>query len=189
MRVEGHIHIGEANQWASEACKPLKRRDRLWGLVGIILVVAAALVAMSTASVAADALGEEWVYPAVFFPMIALLLLPLGRWVQARSVAQIRRGLVIRGVPDPLPSMFSVEKEGLTTRLGGVETRASWAAVSEIFPVGPYWVLLVQGSATFVPKRHFTNDGQEMAFVKAVLNHLTPEARGRSDAAVVFART
>ena len=188
MRVEGHIHIGEANRWASEACKPLRSRDRLWGLVGIVLAVAAVLVAMSAASAAADALGEGWVYPAVLFPVIALLVLPLVRWLQARSVARFRRGLVVRGVPDPLPWMISLETEGLMTRLGGVETRAAWSAISEIFPVGPYWVLLVQGSATFVPKRHFADDRQELAFVRAVLDQLTPEARHRSDAAEMFAR-
>ena len=158
------------------------------GLIGIVLAVAAVLVSMSAASVAADRLGEEWVYPAVLLPVIALLVLPLVRWLQARSVARFRWGLVARGVLDPLPWMISLGNEGLMTRLGGVETRASWAAISEISPVGPYWVLLVQGSATFVPKRHFADDGQEMAFVRAVLDHLTPEARHRSDAAVAFAR-
>jgi hypothetical protein len=59
--------------------------------------------------------------------------------------------------------------------------------ISEIFPVGPYWVLLVQGSAHFVPRRNFADPAHERTFVATVLERLTPEARGRSARAARFA--
>ena len=161
MRVDGHIHIGEANRWASPASERLSGNGSLNTLIGAGLGLAAVLAGMSAASVASDMSGEGWLYIPVLLATTGPLLIALVRWLQTRFVRRFRRKLISRGVSDPLPWMTSVEIEGLRTRLGGVETRASWAAISEIFSVGPYWVLLVQGAATFVPKRHFTGAFQQ----------------------------
>ena len=102
-------------------------------------------------------------------------------------VGRFRRKLVERNVANPLPLRITADADGLTTLTGVVETRAPWSAVSEIFPIGPYWVLLIQGSPTFVPKRHFAADADERGFVGAVVEQLTAEARRRSEDAVRFA--
>ena len=94
--------------------------------------------------------------------------------------------LAERGISGPLVWRFETDEVGFIREIGGIENRVKWAVVSEIFPVGPYWVVLAQGAPIFVPKRHLAGD-QERIFVAEVLNRLTPEGRGRSAAAVKFA--
>ena len=188
MQVDGHIHIGEASRWAGRACSRLTGNTILRLATGIFAGVAAVVPGMVAAWYVTDVLGASgWLYlPVMLLVMWPCLMLAL-RLVRGQLVGRYRRRLVERGVVDPLPLRITAGTDGLTTLTGVVETRTPWSAVTEIFPVGPYWVLLIQGSPIFVPKRHFSAPAEERGFVGTVVERLSAEARGRSGAAVKFA--
>lgn len=188
MRIDGTIHIGEGARWASRACSRLNGNGvlRLTAclLVGMLPVAVGFLLAWVVTDLAG---GPEWLYLPVMLGTAFPLIFVVASLVRRRTVARYRRNLIHRGVSNPLPSSFTVTEDALVTSLGIVETRAPWSAVSEIFPVGPYWVLLIQGTANFLPKRNFGDAVQERAFIAEVLGRLSPDARGRSADAVRFA--
>ena len=188
MQVDGHIHIGEAARWASRACSRLSGSSFLRLASGIGLGVAAAVPGMTAAWYVTDVLGAPgWLYLPVLLLVLWPTMLLVIHLLRRLIVGRFRRKLVERNVANPLPLRITADADGLTTLTGVVETRAPWSAVSEIFPIGPYWVLLIQGSPTFVPKRHFAADADERGFVGAVVEQLTAEARRRSEDAVRFA--
>lgn len=188
MQVDGHIHIGEATRWAGRACSRLTGNSVLRLATGIGLGVAAVVPGLTAAWFATDVLGAPgWLYLPILLLVLWPVLLLAQRFVRDLFVRRYRRRLIERGVTNPLPLRITANADGLTTLTGVVETRAPWSAVSEIFPVGPYWVLLIQGSPTFVPKRLFAGGDEERGFVGAVVEQLTAEARGRSGDAVRFA--
>ena len=188
MQVDGHIHIGEASRWAGRACSRLTGNMVLRLATGIGTGVAAVIPGLTAAWFVTDGLGAPgWLYlPVMLLVMFPLLLLAL-HLLRGSLVGRYRRRLVERGVTNPLPLRVIVDADGLTTLTGVVQTRAPWSAITEIFPVGPYWVLLIQGSPSFVARRHFADTAEERGFVGAVVERLTADARRRSAAAARFA--
>ncbi|MDP1912727.1 hypothetical protein [Brevundimonas sp.] len=186
MQVSGTIYIGEAAGWAQRACSRLNGYP--WSML-IALVVA--LAGMGLAGVLAvfagvflDVLQDWW---GLTFAGLALLVIwPSMSFLRRWQIGRFRRALLQRDVQNPLPVRFEVGADGWTYVLGVVESRGPWSVISEFFPVGPYWVLLSQGSALFLAKRYFSDVAAERLFVQAVLGRLSPEAGARSDAAASF---
>jgi hypothetical protein len=188
MRVEGDIHIGEANRWASRACARLNGNSWLNLLLGLALGAAAGGAGILAAgATVGSAAAPAWLYLPIFFAVAAPAWILAIRLLRSMMVARFRRNLLARGVRNPLPWVVQVEDDYLTIRIGVVETRTPWSAVSEVFPVGPYWVFLVQGTATFVPKRTFGSFAQERAFLAEIVKRLDPVSRRRSPEAERFA--
>lgn len=189
MQFDGHIHIGEGARWAQRACARLNGNPAINLLAGCLLGGGAGWLGAVAASFAVEDLGVPgWAYLPVFLLIAGPLWVVTIRLLRTWMVARYRRKLIDRGVENPLSWSLSVTPDALHTRLGDVETRAPWATVTEIFPVGPYWVLLIQGSASFVPKRNLGDATQEQAFVAEVLERLSPAAQARSTDAARFAR-
>ena len=187
MRFDGQIAVGEGSRWAARACARLNDRPLIYigGIAGSLL---AAWVGLFSASWAVDHFGVPgWLYLPIFLGVMWPAVMLLMRGLSRLAVLRYRRKLSDRGLPDPLLWRFESDEDGFVQSVGNVENRVKWSAVSEVFPVGPYWILLVQGSAIFIPKRHIGGVDAERAFVGEVLRHLTPEGRSRSAAAVRLA--
>ena len=98
-----------------------------------------------------------------------------------------RRRLAQRGGAMYLPMRIEVAREHLVYELGGVTVFSKWAAVAELFEVPGYWVLLVQGSAQFIPRRFFADMDAERRFISELIGQMPDIARDRSTAARKFA--
>lgn len=156
-------------------------------LVGALIALGVGALAASIAVYGFDV--PSWLFGLIMIGVMWALSFGFLRIVNRFAMGQYRRKLAERGISGPLVWRFETDEVGFLREIGGIENRVKWAVVSEIFPVGPYWVVLAQGSPIFVPKRHLAGGDQERVFVAEVLNRLTPEGRGRSAAAVKFAET
>ena len=182
MKISGDIVIGEGTPWAGKACRRLQSRISPWLLLGVAIATIFAFGMLT--SLAAD---NGWI-PSIFLPVLIIsfsvcVLFAYVRVQRTVSVRAFTKALTVRGVTNPLPSSFSIEDDALTYDIGQVSTRVSWRVVSEIFRAGPYWIVLAQGAAHFLPVRYFETPAQEAAFLAAMLARMSPEARARSDEA------
>ncbi|MDQ8029258.1 MAG: hypothetical protein REJ23_11070 [Brevundimonas sp.] len=186
MRIDGHIHIGEGARWAGKACGRLNGYP--WTtLAGVFLGAVAVIPALIISSIATHLLGAPgW----TSLPILLAVLLPATilaiRIVRNGMVAYFRKQLTRRGVSNPLPWRLEIVGETVIWLTGDLESRAPARAVSEVFPVGPYWVLLIQGTPVFVARRNFAGKDAQRAFLTELLAVMTPDARDRSKAAVRF---
>jgi len=80
------------------------------------------------------------------------------------------------------PVLISID-DRLHIESAHVRSDVDWALVLELFPSADSWVLLVGPRPYPVPKRFFADEQAELAFVRAVLAHLTDAARERSSEA------
>ena len=187
MRSSGTLHIGEAS---SKAAKAMSRfTGHPWPL---IWSNAAALVFVFAVIFGFSALSEAYALPSWGWLIALMTMLVGGVWVtmavcRRLAVRAFKAALAARNVSDPLPVVIEIADGHLLNQTGEVETRTAWRAVSEILRIEPYWVILAQGGAHYVPRRYFGDIESEKAFVSAILARLTDEARARSDAARAFA--
>jgi len=103
------------------------------------------------------------------------------------TIARFRSRMVEKGHPPLLPLEVETTPEALLYRIGDIRQTAPWSAVSELFESRGYWIFLVQSSPFFAPKRFFENPAAEKAFLRAALERMSEDARGRSQQAVAFA--
>jgi hypothetical protein len=81
-----------------------------------------------------------------------------------------------------------VTPEALVYDLGDIHQTAKWKAVTEVFRIRDYWIVIAQATPFFAPRRFFASEAAERGFIAQVLAHMTPEARDRSAGAADFAR-
>lgn len=187
MRIDGHIHIGEAARWGGKACGRLNGYPwSSWagGAIGAIAVVPAFVVSTLATGVFG---APKWLYLPILLALLVPGFLLAIRFVRGWMVGHFRKQLTRRGVSNPLPWRFEISGDTVIWLTGDLESRAPATAISEVFPVGPYWVLLVQGTPVFVARRNFADDAAQRAFLAALLAVMTPDARDRSKAAVQLA--
>lgn len=186
MQIEGGIAVGEASRHAAKASARLNGHPRPMLIANVVSLVVMAVV-MTTFYVVKALLGlPGWLFLPVLISSAVLGLITGQRSCRAWAVGFARKALATRGLVDPVPNRFSLSDEGLISVTGRVETRAPWAAVSEVFPVGPYWVALVDAWPLYMPKRFFGSPTDEKAFIGRMLEHMSPEAKARSADAVRF---
>ena len=187
MRIDGQIELGEGSRWVVKACARLNARPWVLGMALAGGLIAAGLGGLAAYIAVEGFDAPGWLFAPVMVGVVWTVGLGLVRILNRFAMGQYRRRLAARGVTGPLVWRFETDEVGFRREIGGIETRVKWAVVSEIYPVGPYWVVLAQGAPIFVPKRHLAGGDQERVFIAEVLSHLTPEGRGRSAAAVKFA--
>jgi hypothetical protein len=180
MKIEGHIHIGEASAWAPKACKPMTGHP--WPMVVSNLVGGAVTIG---AMMIQGGLQEAGLVPAWGWLVAILVGIVAGVWVtiivcRRMAVGHFRKALAARDVPNPLATAYEVADGWLTMRSHVVETRAPLTAVSDVMKLGPYWALLIQGGPHFIPARYFKNPAEERAFLSLLSDGLPEETRARS---------
>jgi hypothetical protein len=188
MNVEGTIRIGEAARWAGKAAARLNGYP--WTVIIANLVSAVvAFVGILLISIL-QALFHLPVW--VWFPLGAVGLYASWRVAmmacRAWGIQFARRAFRARGLVDPVPTAYRLEGDAFVSLSGLVESRAPWAAVSDLFVTGPYWVVLAQAYPIYLPRRFFADADAERSFIGAMLDHMSPEAVLRSPEAVALAR-
>jgi hypothetical protein len=165
MRIDGHVHIGEGARWAGKACGRLNGYP--WTtLASMFMGVVAFVPAIIISTIATRLFGAPgWAYPliliVVMFPAGLLAIRVTRGWM----VSYFRKQLTRRGVSNPLSWRFEIAGETVIWLTGDLESRAPAKAISEVFPVGPYWVLLIQGTPVFVARRNFADEASQRAFL------------------------
>ncbi len=183
MQITGTIRIGEANA----ACRKIGARQRgsvLWILVPSIVLGFGVFFF-------AD-LVQTWVNFDIGLPywiVILCVVYPAFIFVVRKfSIWRFRKRLTGKGTPLDMPVHMTVSPDSLSYELADVQQRAKWSAVSELFLAKGYWIFLVQSSPWFAPKRLFSDEGAERAFLRDALSNMTDAARARSPDAVTFAQ-
>jgi hypothetical protein len=180
MQASGEIRLGETGA----ASRMLGRKLAGNGLVPLVIALAA-LIGISVLS--------QTVIP-VFFPdsglwvELAIILIAVGgfwgflRW-QRHSLI---RGWQARGVPLQSPVTFRLAPDALEVEQATWIARYRWPGISELTQTKAHWVYIGPGLAYCLPKRFFANPAEERAFIRSSLEHMTTDARARSDAANAF---
>ena len=179
MKIEGDVQIGEAARWAPRACGPLTGYP--WNLLGVLAMIPLIIFVVVGVPTLATELGAPgWLYLPLVVAIGWPVLFVFAKWNRTWQVGRFKRALVQRGVSNPLPVTFEIQNDALVLHQGMVEWRAPWAAITEIHPVGPYWVFLAQGTPLYLPKRYFGDQSSELTFLAECLSRMSPAAVGRS---------
>jgi hypothetical protein len=177
--IAGILRVGEANA----TVEAIARRQR-----GSQWYYWAALVLLDTAGAFAGA--KAWperpdlgIVAGVLIATVIYVQLA-RRW----TVARVRSRFAKQGLGTELDLSMQILSDVFCYRVGDVDQRASWRAVTELFHSRHYWIFLVQGSAWFLPQRFFAEKEAERAFIGEALLRMTDEARARSPEATAFSR-
>jgi hypothetical protein len=182
VRVQGETHIGEAAAYSGRAtARLMNARLPLFLTIAIVGAVIGATVGLS------EAFAEPISTIVVLAVAIPLIGLALRIW-RGFVVQNFRRNLMRRGMPNPVLTEYEVTPEAFICRSEGMEYRANWNVVTDLFKLGPYWVALAQAIPLVLPSRFFADGAAERAFVAAMLEHMEPSARDRSAQALEFTR-
>jgi len=91
------------------------------------------------------------------------------------------------GIPTEIEATFEILPEGLRLSTERITILPRWSAIDTIEWAGTGWVLSADQLTFLIPRASFADRETERAFVTALLERLTPEARGRSPKATAFA--
>ncbi len=186
MKIEGEMRIGEAARWAMKACAPLTGYPRnLIAIFAAIPVIVLLVVGIPT-WIVTEWDAPQWVYWLSLVLIGWPVIVGFSRLSRHWQVGRMTRALGQRGVPNPIAVGYEAGDNALTVRQGAVEWNAPWSIITDLNPVGPYWVFLAQGTPLYLPKRCFASPAEEAAFLRDCLNRVSPEARSRSRKAVAF---
>lgn len=187
MHIEGEIAIGEASRYAAKATSRINGHPKPMILANVI-TLAIMLPLMLVFSGLQSAFGwPGWLFfPAIVVSGVIATMVGL-RLCRIYAIRLARRELAKRGLRNPVPNQFEVTSEGFRSRTGSVETHAPWTSVSDLFPVGPYWVVITDAWPFYLPRRFFSSVEKEKLFLGSMLENMSEEARARSAAAARFA--
>ncbi len=187
MRLNGDIHIGEANPWAGQSTRRITGAPwpALLGNLAAALVMVAAVFLYGALNAVGYAPDAGWL-PLLIVAGIAATIIGtrLCRFLMLRN---FKKRLAERETPNPLPVDIEINTDTLRIAIGGIDHRIKWNAVSEVLEIGPYWVVLAEATPFFIPKRFFGDEQQERTFVTALMQRMSSPARARSTEANEFA--
>jgi hypothetical protein len=187
MHIEGEIAIGEAAGYAAKATSRINGHPK-----PMILSVVLTVVIMLSLSLVFTGLQNAFGWPGWLFLPAIIIAAMLAAMVSSRlgrdfAIRIARRELAGRGLRNPVVNRFEVMPDGFRSLTGSVESRAPWSAVSDLFPIGPYWVVIADAWPFYMPRRFFSSVEEEKRFLTAMLANMGEDARARSDAAARFA--
>jgi hypothetical protein len=181
MEVSGDVAMGES----AKACGPLGRRLYGWRRFGVF----AYLVPVWVGSLVLQAV-VDWFIDGSYGVWACMALLIVG------SIAAIRRAPVMlrpvwakRGVPAVSSVTYVADDAGLSINSPLQRTTMTWEGISEIAPGNGSWLVIGPGQAYFLPRRFFSAPGDEVAFLKACFDRLSPPAQERSREVAALARS
>ena len=186
MKIQGDVIVGEAARFAGKAGARLNGHPRPVIIANVVSLLC--LVAIMGVWIVLQTVLK---LPGILF-LPVLIIAVIVSLIVAQKICRIyavrfaRKALAERGLVSPVPTRFEITPDAFVSANGRAETRAPWAAVSDLFPVGDYWFVMVEACSSCIPKRLFASPDEEKAFIAAMLEHMTPDARDRSDAAVRF---
>lgn len=180
MKISGQIFIGEAAPWAVRASKPLTGYP--WPMIlsnllgGVIVLVACGTMGQLEKA----GLVPKWGWPVFILVAVVGGTFACIKAQRSMQVDHFKQALLARDVPNPLDVAIEIKDGWLTTTTNAVETRAPLGAITDVSRIGPYWVLLIQGSPNYIPLRFFGSQDVERAFLSALNGGLSEGAQARS---------
>ena len=136
-------------------------------------------------------LGNIMVFAAmaIVLPLVGGVV---GLWLAHRRLGTVlykayHAALAQRGSPPAADCEWTIAQDGLVTRSARGHGTTRWDAISEVFLADAYWIVLADLSANVIPRRAFTDEAAERAFVGALLARLPQLARERSRVAAELA--
>lgn len=186
--IEGELEAGEAQS----ALAAVAQRQRGSPFIYVVALVFFMTIAAALATAAA------WFFTLTRgqFAAIEPWALIVGGWTgwlaylafsRTLLVRQFRRRSFERNLALRTRQSIQVDDEGLTLRSGSVRRIASWSAVTDVFKVRGYWVILVQMEPWLIPARFFPAITEERVFIAQILDRVGPDTVKRSQGAVRFA--
>ena len=128
--------------------------------------------------------------PTVIPALFALVAVILVGSVQNRAVRRAYlKNFKRLAIPTEIEACFEVLPEGLRLSTDRITIFPKWIAVDTVEWAATGWVLSADQLTFLVPRASFADEEAERAFVAAVFERLTPEARERSPKAATFAAT
>lgn len=180
MEVSGQVSMADAQR----ACAPLGKRLHGWrryaGLIVLIPVVFAGLLAQTI---------FDFFVEGGFGIFAFLISLGVGFFLMLKvGYSMTQKSWSKRGVPLASTVTYRLLDDGILFEAPFAATHVKWLGVTEIAPGRDAWLFITQGAAHFLPRRLFQSKLDESAFLAACLNRMTPEAQGRSvEAAALIA--
>ena len=124
------------------------------------------------------------VIPALFAFLVVLFVGALQNWAVRRAYLKNFTRLAI---PSEIEALFEILPEGLRLSTDRIAIFPKWHAVDTIDRADSGWVLSADHLTFLIPSESFADKDAERAFLSALVDKLTPEARERSSKAVAFA--
>ena len=130
-----------------------------------------------------------WI-PTIVTALFALVASVFAGSIQNRAVRRsYLRSFAALGIPKESDALFEILPEGLRLSTERLTLFPKWPAIDTVERHALGWVLSADQLTYLVPHASFTDENAERAFVAAIVEHLSPEARDRSPDAVAVART
>jgi hypothetical protein len=146
-------------------------------LAGVLLSIALTSVLLAAGAAAAPSSSGELIIGIGAICGWALGLSRAQRAHQRRFLAAIRK----RGGPREIAATFGLEGSVLKIDTPRVAYRVSSDAILDIIEAAHAWLIQVDITTFYLPKRAFGNETQEHAFIEQLLEIMEPDARARSD--------
>jgi len=124
------------------------------------------------------------VIPALFAFIAVLFVGSVQNWAVRRAYLKNFGRL---GIPTEIEATFEILPEGLRLSTERISIFPKWSAVDTIEWAETGWVLSADHLTFLIPRASFADRDSERAFVAALLERLSPEARERSPKALDFA--
>lgn len=125
--------------------------------------------------------------PTVITALLALIAVLIVGSVQNWAVRRAYLGNFVKlGIPTEIEALFEILPEGLRLSTDRLTIFPKWRAVDTVERAESGWVLSADQLTFLVPQASFADRDVERAFLAAVVDRLTPEARARSPEAVAF---
>jgi len=156
-------------------------RRRIMGRWRILVVAVAPLVVAVLIAISIVVVMETPPdYRLAVWPICAVLSLGSGAAIIRFVTRRMQREWLSRGVPAEIANTYSVLPEGLQVESQVATTLIRWPFINEIMLVDGHWLLISVVFALVIPRACFRSEGEEQAFLAALLGHLEPTARARS---------
>ena len=124
------------------------------------------------------------VITALFALVVVVFVGRVQNWAVRRAYLKNFKGLAI---PTEVEATFEILPEGLRLSTDRITIFPRWHAVDTVEWAGSGWVLSADHLTFLLPRASFADREAERAFVAALLDKLTPEAREGSQRASAFA--
>lgn len=126
-------------------------------------------------------LGSELANTAVWLICVIFGLLVGFQFAARRHLAAFLASLRRLGSPPTFLTRLRIDDEGLSADNNRLSIRASWPAIHFLVKTDDHWVAQADSMTIVIPRRAFAEPAAETAFIRAILERISPEARRRSD--------
>jgi len=162
--------------------RPIRRRIMgRWRL--LVFPVAPLLVVLLIAISIALVMEMPPDYRLGALAVFLVLSLGCGAAISRLVTKKMRQEWLARGVPAEITCIYSIRPEGLHVKSQVATTLIRWPFINEVMLVDGHWLLISAVFGIAISRTCFRSDAEERGFFTALLGHLEPSARTRSQSA------